>query len=76
MIVLNRIKGDGTTAEMGIPLHNFISCNASDEGKIWVASWDGTKVFRCTVNHTIRQIQVKVQVARHGTAPSSMELDK
>ena len=66
MIILDRIKSDGTTAEMGIPVHNFISCNAGDEGKVWVASWDGTKVFRCIVNHTVSKIQHKMHIARHG----------
>ena len=65
MIIIERDNGKLE----GIALPNFISAN-DDGDKVWVAFWNGEKVFRTPVNHTLQEIQHKVFIARYGKAPA------
>ena len=67
MILITRGGTNGDTLQ-GVPLSNFISCNAdigSDE--TWVAYWDGSEVRKMKAKHTITEIQMMVTEARHGS---------
>lgn len=70
MIILQQQYTDGTEGSIGIPLNNFMNCNETANGEVWVIYWQGEKVMKAKVNHTLQDIQHKVFVARHGKQPA------
>lgn len=69
MIILSRLQSDGEgILPVGIPIHNFITCNEDAEGKVWVKYWDGKETRTMLVVESIGLIQKHMSEARHGTS--------
>lgn len=70
MILVNQQYTDGSEGSIGIPLHNFANCNLANDGSVWVIYWQGEKLMKAKVNHTLEELQHKMFVARHGKQPA------
>lgn len=72
MIVLNRVTSDGSLVEIGVPLTNVseVSPHKDEKTRSWVKYWNGQEIRSMVVDHTVKDVQQLMFVARHGKVPA------